>query len=101
MQEIRWIVAGEQAPRTTPYACFLSKFSGVDFRIWPSGRVFTVQFAVLADGRLAGFQILPEDVPPDLACAAVRAFTACPWTPGRDADCRPTAFWLKVPMRSR
>lgn len=97
--EVRWSVAGEQKPRETADQCFLRSFrppSG--FRVL-SGE-WLAQFAVLADGRLAGFHLLPEE-PPELACAVWQTLTRCGWTPGRDIAGRPTAFWVKLPMRLR
>ncbi|ACL64424.1 conserved hypothetical protein [Anaeromyxobacter dehalogenans 2CP-1] len=97
--DIRWREAGDEPPRVTPDLCFLRAF-----RI-PSGlrgpRDWIVQFAVLADGRLAGFQMLTDGIEPELACAVWRSLTGCRWTPGRDAAGRPTAFWVKIPMRIR
>ncbi|GAO01546.1 hypothetical protein PSR1_00401 [Anaeromyxobacter sp. PSR-1] len=57
------------------------------------------QFVILADGRMVGFRAPTEGMEPEFACAVWRALSGCPWTPGRDAQGRPGAYWVELPIR--
>lgn len=59
----------------------------------------TVKFAVQADGRVGRFRVLTEGVPDRLSCALWESIQACNWTPGADAEGRPTAMWVVIPLR--
>ncbi|WP_157376677.1 hypothetical protein [Anaeromyxobacter sp. K] len=100
--EIRWPAAGDRRPAMNPPMCFPGKFRPPSGFRAPAGVVeYLLRFAVLADGRLAGFEMLPEGTEPELACGVWKALKDCAWTAGRDTEGRPAAFWVKVPMRIR
>lgn len=100
---VQYATQGYQRPVTANPGCVKSEMEAArpdwtNMR-WPQDLV-TFKFAVLADGRVAGFEVLPPPAPPDrgFACMVWQAVTRCDWKPGRDPEGRPASLWQILPF---
>lgn len=59
----------------------------------------TVKFAVGRDGRVGLVQFLTAVPDPRIEQAVRQGLRACRWIPGADAQGRPTALWVVLPIR--
>ncbi|HSN93140.1 MAG TPA: TonB family protein, partial [Anaeromyxobacteraceae bacterium] len=59
----------------------------------------TVKFPVAADGTVGRVEVLGGLPDPRLAPAVEAAIRACRFLPGADAQGRPTALWVVMPLR--
>lgn len=60
---------------------------------------YVVRFAVLASGAVGRIELLGEIPDPRLRRAIEQAVTGCGWQPGADAQGRPVALWVVLPIR--
>ena len=61
--------------------------------------VVTVKFAIGKDGSPSRFQSLSSGFAVRVAPSIWRAVQACRWIPGTDAQGRPVAIWVVLPVR--
>jgi len=61
--------------------------------------VVTVKFAIGKDGVPSRFQSMTHGFADRVAPAIWRAVQSCRWIPGADAQGRPTAIWVILPIR--
>jgi periplasmic protein TonB len=63
------------------------------------GNAVTVKFAVGRDGTPTQFQVMSVMRDPRVAQVIWQAVQSCKWTPGADAQGRPTSIWVVLPLR--
>jgi hypothetical protein len=59
----------------------------------------TARIAVSPTGRTTSVQVMGQVADPRIAEAVRRAVQACDWVPGADAEGKPTALWVVMPIR--
>jgi len=59
----------------------------------------TVKFAVYSNGAVGAFSFLTALPDPRIGEAIKSAVTSCQWTPGADAQGKPTAIYVILPIR--
>ncbi len=59
----------------------------------------TVKFAVYSNGAVGAFSFLTALPDPRIGEAIKTAVTSCEWTPGADAQGKPTAIYVILPIR--
>jgi protein TonB len=59
----------------------------------------TARIAVSATGKPTTVQVMGEVADPRISEAVRRAVQACDWTPGADAEGKPTSLWVVLPIR--
>jgi protein TonB len=59
----------------------------------------TIKFAVRPDGSIGQFQIMSEVPDPRITEVIHQGISACRWIPGADAQGRPVAIWVIMPLR--
>ena len=59
----------------------------------------TARIAVSAAGQATTVQIMGQVADPRISEAVRRAVQACTWKPGADAEGKPTALWVVLPIR--
>jgi periplasmic protein TonB len=94
----RYMGAGFKAPRLAEKNCFRD-----NFRLPPSLSGFvtsvTVKFAVYTNGAVGAFSVMGEVPDHRIADAIRNALASCTWVPGADAQGRPTAIYVILPVR--
>jgi protein TonB len=59
----------------------------------------TARVAVSATGQPTTVQVMGQVADPRISEAVRRAVQACEWVPGADAQGKPTALWVVLPIR--
>ncbi len=59
----------------------------------------TARVAVSSTGLASTVQIMGQVADPRISDAVRRAVQACTWVPGADAQGKPTALWVVLPIR--
>jgi protein TonB len=59
----------------------------------------TARIAVSPTGRTTSVQVMGQVADPRISEAVRRAVQACDWVPGADAEGKPTALWVVMPIR--
>jgi protein TonB len=59
----------------------------------------TARVAVSATGKPTTVQVMGQVADPRISEAVRRAVQACDWTPGADAEGKPTSLWVVLPIR--
>jgi protein TonB len=59
----------------------------------------TARVAVSATGQATTVQVMGQVADPRISEAVRRAVLACSWKPGADAEGKPTALWVVLPIR--
>jgi protein TonB len=59
----------------------------------------TARVAVSATGQPTTVQVMGQVADPRISEAVRRAVLACNWIPGADAEGKPTALWVVLPIR--
>ena len=59
----------------------------------------TVKFAVRRDGSVGQVQIMTQVPDQRIADVIRQGLAACQWNPGADAQGRPVAIWVIMPIR--
>ena len=59
----------------------------------------TARVAVSASGQATTVQVMGQVADPRISDAVRRAVQACSWVPGADAQGKPTALWVVLPIR--
>ncbi len=90
--------AGFKAPTMADKNCFRDAF-----RLPPSLAGFvssvTVKFAVYPNGAVGAFSVMGQLPDQRIGDAIRNALTSCTWVPGADAQGRPTAIYVIMPVR--
>lgn len=99
--DVHYTTVGYQRSSSAAPGCVESGISHslpyIDRTKRPQGPV-TFKFAVLADGRPAGFEVMTPRVEREFACAVWQAISRCSWNPGRDPGGRPASTWRILPL---
>jgi protein TonB len=94
----QYMGAGFKAPKMADKDCFKD-----NFRIPPALSGFvtsvTVKFAVYTNGAVGAFSVMGQVPDQRIADAIRNAVSNCTWTPGADAQGRPTAIYVILPVR--
>ena len=69
-----------------------------DLQGYISGPI-TVKFAIGRAGDVSRFQLMTTGVPDRIGQLIQQAVMNCRWVPGADAQGRPTAIWVILPLR--
>lgn len=59
----------------------------------------TARAAISTTGQATTVQVMGQVADPRIAEAVRRAVQACRWTPGADAEGKPTTLWVVLPLR--
>jgi protein TonB len=59
----------------------------------------TVKFAIGRDSSPSRFEVMTKDVPDRISASIWSAVQECKWIAGADAQGRPTAIWVILPLR--
>ncbi len=59
----------------------------------------TARVAVSATGQATTIQVMGQVADPRISEAVRRAIQVCNWIPGADAQGKPTALWVVLPIR--
>jgi len=59
----------------------------------------TARIAVSATGQPTAVQVMGQVADPRITESVRRAVQACNWVPGADAEGKPTALWVVLPIR--
>jgi protein TonB len=93
-----YMAAGFKAPEMTDKNCFRE-----NFRLPPALAGFvqsvTVKFAVYPNGAVGAFTVMGQVPDQRIADAIRNAVSNCNWKPGADAQGRPTAIYVILPVR--
>ncbi len=95
----QYAMAGFRKPQERSPGC-----TSRSMRVPPSLQGFisgpiTVKFAVRRDGTIGQVQVMSQIPDPRIADIIRRGLSACEWLPGADAQGRPTALWVILPLR--
>lgn len=95
-----WATSGYVKPKMAEPGCV-----GNNVRI-PRGleglvSTLSVRFAVMRDGSVSQFSVNGEVPDRRIAEAIWRAVQDCKWIPGTDAQGKPTAIWVVIPIKLR
>ncbi|MEI6224955.1 MAG: hypothetical protein WCS72_09390 [Deltaproteobacteria bacterium] len=94
----QYMGAGFKAPSMADKNCFRE-----NFRIPPALSGFvtavTVKFAVYTNGSVGAFSVMGSVPDQRIADAIRNALSNCTWTPGADAQGKPTPIYVIMPVR--
>jgi protein TonB len=93
-----YATAGFRKPRTAEAGCVQRSLRVPEEWMDRLGLV-TVKFAIGVDGVPGRFQSMTGGFAERVAPAIWRAVRSCRWIPGADAQGRPTAIWVILPIR--
>jgi periplasmic protein TonB len=94
-----YATAGYKKPVMTEPGCVQRSVRiSADLLDYVTGPV-TVKFAIGRDGMPSRFDVMSAIQDQRIANAIWQAVKACKWTPGADAQGRPTMIWVILPVR--
>jgi len=95
----RYMTTGFKPPQLADRACLAENMKVPPQLLDMVTGPVTVKFAVYSNGAVGSIQIMSAIPDPRIGDAIKRAITSCEWTPGSDAQGRPTAIWVIQPFR--